>query len=240
MKKTFYFKTYVGISFFLLFQTLSAQESNYSDWSVAPMFGYKQIKSLSIYDLGVVVTRSIAEGHRVNLELSQRLSEPKLDQNWGSIPMNMKADISSLVAGVGYNWFPFVTSGSYGDFLNSITVMGGMWYVNKPEYSFDASLRDPLSWGDFTFSKEEIGSVATTIKTNKVQPYVGLGYNQFCLGGQFSVVVNGGVLYQGKPEVAMVATNMLRSTVESAARFEDNLGIYQFAPFAQLSFNYNF
>jgi hypothetical protein len=256
MKKTFNFKAYLGICFFLFFQMLSAQvaepaviivndtvptiEVNYSKWSVAPVFGYKQIKTLSIFDLGVVVTKSIAKGHRINLDLSYRTSGSNLDQYWHNTPMKMKVDIGSLVAGVGYNWFPFVANGVHGDFLKSITVMGGLWYVSKPEYIFDASLVDPLVWGDLTFSTEEIGMVATTIKTNKVQPYLGLGFNQFYLGNKVNLVVNGGILYQGKPEVTMVATNMLKPSEESAARLQDNMSVLEVAPFVQLALQYNF
>jgi hypothetical protein len=37
----------------------------------------------------------------------------------------------------------------------------------------------------------------------------------------------------------MVATNMLKPTEESAARFEQNLESYQFSPFIQLLIQFN-
>jgi hypothetical protein len=84
-----------------------------------------------------------------------------------------------------------------------------------------------------------VGNVATTISTNKVQPFVGLGYDTFYNSNNVSFSINGGFLYQGKPEVTMVATNMLKPTEESAARFEQNLESYQFSPFIQLLIQFN-
>lgn len=237
MKNNLLLKTYCVIIFCCLMQATNAQDSL---WSVGPVAGFKAIKSLVIYDFGVQASRTISTGQRLRLEASYRTSAPNLKQNWGAIPMNMKSNIGSVMLGAGYEWFPYVKSGGRNSLLKSLKVIGGAWYLDKPAYDFDASLQNPLIWGDFTFSPEEIGSVATNIQTNKFQPYLGAGYDEFYLGKQISFSVNGGFLYQGKPEVTMVATNMLKPTEESAPRLEQNLASYQFAPFIQLLLQYNF
>lgn len=212
----------------------------YSKWSVGPVIDVKIIKSLIVYDVGLRASRSLNDGQRLRVEASYRTSASNLEMNWGTIPMNMKAKIGSLIVGAGYDWFPFVTSGARSPFLKLLKVIGGVWYVDKPDYYFDAGLQDALTWGDLTFSPEELGSVATNIKTNKVQPYLGLGYDEFYRGERLSFSINGGFLYHGKPQVTMVGTNMLKPTEENAARFEQNLSSYKFTPLLQLLLQYNF
>jgi len=256
MKKKFNVKTYLAIACCMILQFAGAQtdgppakaaakETKESPttkeykWSVGPVIGFKSIKSVLINDIGVEASRTIRKGERAHLELSYRSASSNYEQNWGRIPMNMKTDIGSLLIGAGYDWFPFVRFGSDSDILKSLKVSGGAWYVNKPNYDFTASLRDPLTWGQLTFTPEQIGLVSTAIKTNKVQPYLGLGYDQFYMGKNINFSINGGCLYQGKPEVTMMATNMLKPTEESAARLEHNLSSYQFIPFVQLHIQYN-
>jgi hypothetical protein len=246
MKKKIYVKTYFVISLCLFLQIANAQfivkkadQTRDFRWSLGPVAGIKFIKSLVIYDFGLQASRTVSIGQRIRFEASYRTSGDNLKQNWGRIPMNMKTDIGTLILGAGYDWFPFVSSGNHREFLESLKAIGGVWYINKPKYYFDASLQDPLVWGSITFSPEEIGSVATTIETNKVQPFLGLGYDEFYLGKNINFSVNGGIFYQGKPKVTMLATNMLKPTEESAARFEHNLESYQFSPFVQIVIQYN-
>lgn len=250
MKRKFNVKTYFVISLCLLLEFANAQTNLPSEikksektkdslWFLGSIAGFKAIKSLVVYDAGILVSRSIAKGKRVHVEVGYRFSGPNLAQDWGAIPMNMKTDIGSLLLGAGYDWFPFVSDNSHGSFLKSVKVIGGVWYLNKSDYKFNASLQDPLVWGSITFSPTEVGNVATTITTNKVQPFLGLGYDDFYSSRAVNFSINGGFLYQGKPEVTMVATNMLKPTEESAPRFEQNLSSYQFSPFIQLLVQFN-
>jgi hypothetical protein len=210
------------------------------DWSFGSINGLKTIKSLFIYDLGLNLTRSLGEGQRVSLESSYRFSDPKLAQSWGRRPMNMKAEIATFVVGASYEWFPFVL-GKRGssDFFQSLKVIGGFWYVHNPVYFFDTSLAESVQWDTLTFSIEEVGSVFTTITTNKVQPFLGVGYDPFYLYKKISFSLKGGALYQGQPKVAMTASNMLAPTAGQASKFQSNLSDYQIIPFAQMSLQIN-
>jgi hypothetical protein len=250
MKKKCSLKTYFAIPLCLLLQLVSAQSiasdsfkpiqnAKDSQWSIGPVTGFKMIKSLVIYDLGIQLSRSVSAGKRVRVEVSYRSAGSNLAQNWGSIPMNMKTDIGSVLLGAGYDWFPFIRRSEDGKFLKSLKVIGGAWYINKPEYNFNVSLQDPLVWGALTFTPEEIGAVATSIKTNKLQPFLGLGYEPLYLIKNINLSIHGGFLYQGKPNVTMVATNMLKPTEESAVRLEHNLASYQFSPFVQMLVQFN-
>lgn len=211
-------------------------------WSLGLIAGGKTIKSLFVYDYGIQISKSIALGHRIRVEGNYRTSGPMFEQAWGSFYMNMKTDIGSLMGGISYEWFPFVYVGAQDvsfwklkpNFFRSLKVKGGAWYVKDPTYRFDASLVDPVKFGTIIFTTEEIGSVKTTIATEKIQPYVGLGYDRFYVGKRTNISLEGGVLYQGKPQVGMTATNMLKLTSTQAPKLQDNLGDYQIIPFAQI------
>lgn len=217
----------------------TSEKSKYSSWSIGPVADVRAVKSLVVYDLGLQISRTLSVGQRLRFEASYRTSASKLEMNWGTIPMNMKANIGSLILGANYDWFPFVAGGVHGPFLKSLKVIGGVYYTDKPEYYFDASLQDGLVWGDLTFSPDELGSVATNIRTNKVQPFLGMGYDEFYRGERINFGVNAGILYHGKPQVTMDGTNMLEPTEENAGRLEQNLSRYQFAPLIQLFIQYN-
>jgi len=239
MKKNNYGINSFLILFLLMAQLLCSQESGSYKWSIAPVTGLKTIKSLVIYDFGLQIAYSFNSSQRLRLEGGYRTSAPNLIQNWGSRETNMKSNINSVTSGLSYEWFPMVSFGSDSKILKQIKVFTGVSYLTNPVYAFDVSLTEAVSWGAITFTPEEVGSVATTITTNKTQPFIGLGYDTFNLGKKLSFGVNGGMLYQGKPQVTMVATNMLKPTETQAERFESNLQVYQFSPFVQLFLQFN-
>lgn len=211
-----------------------------SPWSVGFIAGGKTIKNLFVYDYGVTFTESSTRGQRLAIEVDYRTSGPMLEQNWGRYPMKMETNISSFMGGVNYQWFPFVSCAHEvkSGFLKSLKLKTGFWYVGNPVYEFNASLANPVTWGSITFTTEEVGSIATTITTNKIQPYLGLGFDRFYVGRRTNIVLEGGLLYQGKPDVTMVATNMLEQSSELGPIFQNNLGDYQFIPFLQLQLQF--
>jgi hypothetical protein len=235
----------------LCFSQLRAQESTDStaspnlsnkNWSFGLIAGGKTIKSLFVYDYGVYVTKSLTVGQRIRLEGNYRTSGPLFEQKWGSYTMNMATNIGSPMGGLSYEWFPFVhASGKTPrfwkfkpNFFRSLKLKAGAWYVQDPVYNFEASLVDPVKWGSITFSPQEIGSVKTTISTQKIQPYIGIGYDRFYVGKRSNISLEGGLLYQGKPQVSMTATNMLELTATQAPILQSNLGDYQIIPFVQV------
>jgi len=215
-------------------QTLSLAQT--SPWTVGFLAGGKTIKSLFVYDYGITLTKSIANGHRIGLEVDYRTSGPLLEQNWGAYRMNMETNIGSPMGGINYQWFPFVSTSRemQSNFLKSLKLKAGAWYIDNPRYEFKASLADPVTWGSITFTTEEVGSVATSITTHKIHPYLGLGYDRFYVGKRTNFVLEGGILYQGKPQVSMTANNMLEQSATLAPVLQNNLGDYQLIPFLQL------
>lgn len=218
-------------------QTMAfAQTAEYSPYSIGFLVGGKTLKNLFVYDYGITFTDSFAKGQRVGIEVDYRTSGPMLEQLWGKYLMNMESNISSGMGGVNYQWFPFVSCSREvkSNFLKSLKLKTGVWYVGNPVYEFSASLANPVKWGSITFTTEEVGSVATTITTQNFQPYLGLGYDRFYVGKRTNLVLEGGLLYQGKPQVTMTANNMLEQSSTLAPILQNNLGDYQFIPFLQL------
>lgn len=218
-------------------QTIAfAQTAERSPYSIGFLVGGKTLKNLFVYDYGITFTDSFAKGQRVGIEVDYRTSGPMLEQKWGSYLMNMESNISSGMGGVNYQWFPFVSCSREvkSNFLKSLKLKTGVWYIGNPVYEFSASLANPVKWGSITFTTEEVGSVATTITTQNFQPYLGLGYDRFYVGKRTNLVLEGGLLYQGKPQVTMTANNMLEQSSTLAPILQNNLGDYQFIPFLQL------
>jgi len=213
-----------------------AQTAERSPYSIGFLVGGKTLKNLFVYDYGITFTDSFAKGQRVGIEFDYRTSGPMLEQLWGKYLMNMESNISSGMGGVNYQWFPFVSCSREvkSNFLKSLKLKTGVWYVGNPVYEFSASLANPVKWGSITFTTEEVGSVATTITTQNFQPYLGLGYDRFYVGKRTNLVLEGGLLYQGKPQVTMTANNMLEQSSTLAPILQNNLGDYQFIPFLQL------
>jgi hypothetical protein len=229
---------------FLTGVACAQNESKSSTLSVGIIAGGKTIKSLFVYDYGLFMTKSLALGHRIRLEGNYRTSGPMFVQAWGRYKMNMQTEISSPMGGISYEWFPFVTAAGSSptiwkfkpNFFKSLKLKAGAWYIKDPIYHFEASLIDPVKWGSITFTPQEIGSVKTTIQTEKIQPYIGIGYDRFYVGRNANFSLEGGVLYQGKPQVGMIATNMLELTATQAPILQQNLGDYQLIPFVQIVF----
>jgi hypothetical protein len=96
----------------------TSNKSKSALWSIGPVADVRAIKSLVVYDLGLQVSRSLFVGQRLRFEAGYRTSASSLEINWGPIPMNMKANIGSVVLGANYDWFPFVASGAQDHFLN--------------------------------------------------------------------------------------------------------------------------
>lgn len=217
-------------------QTMAfSQTAERSPYSIGFLVGGKTLKNLFVYDYGITFTDSFAKGQRVGIEVDYRTSGPMLEQYWGRYLMKMESDISSGMGGVNYQWFPFVACKREvkSSFLKSLKLKTGFWYVGNPVYEFNASLAKSVSWGSITFTTEEVGSVATTITTQNIQPYIGLGFDRFYVGKRTNLVLEGGLVYQGKPQVNMVATNMLEQSSEVAPILQNNLGDYQIIPFLQ-------
>jgi len=216
--------------------TLAQTAKQPSPWSIGFIANVKARNNLFVYDFGITLTKSIAQGHRLGIEVEYRTAVPIFEQPWGRALMKMESNVSSGIGGVNYQWFPFVASSREvkSRLLKSLKLKTGFWYVGNPVYEFKADLVNPITWGSTTFTADEMGSVFTTITTQNFQPYLGLGYDRFYVGKRTNIVLEGGMFYQGKAQVTMLATNIISQTSEKGIVLQNNLEYYQLIPFLQL------
>ncbi len=110
---------------------------------------------------------------------------------------------------------------------------GGLMYnltnesaTGKPAYDF--------SIGNINVTPEKAGSLTINLKTNKLCPYIGLGFGRPVAYGYRVVSFNFdiGVLYHGKPKVDLEAEGMISPTAnqENEKIIEDNLSDFYLYP----------
>gem|GEM_PF-5427841 len=213
--------------------------TSFSNWSFSIVGGGKAAEGVIIYEAGVQIALTLFQGNRLRLEGLVRDSSRELDMQWGNYNLAAFTDMKTLMGALSYEWFPFVGNTPRGKFMRSLKLKAGVYYLDNPEYAFEASLEDEVRWGDVIFTTEEIGLVKTTVETQNVQSFLGLGYDTYYAGKRINLVFEGGLSYHGKPKVTMEATNMLRPTATQSSIVEDNLNGYRYMPFLQLSLQYN-
>ena len=210
-----------------------------SDYAINSIAGVTNFKNLFVYDFGVNITKAVSDESKINLSVMYRTSAPILDQNWGRYAMVMNSNISSGIINFRYDCFPLIDIDKF-KIIRNIKITAGLQYVSNPTYTFRASLRDAVKWGQLTFTQDEVGYVDLILKTNQLQPTLGIGYDEFFLNNKLSFGFDFGGVYNGYPNVTMDAHNMLEQTVNSVPRLQYNLRSYNVIPYLQLNLQYHF
>jgi hypothetical protein len=99
--------------------------------------------------------------------------------------------------------------------------------------------------GDF-YTGAEVGTLSSNTSFGSTSPYLGLGFD-FELFGKAGLNFDVGVLWQGEPEVTLVATGLLAddptfmaSLENERLALEDDVSDFKAYPVISLSFVYNF
>lgn len=190
--------------------------------------------------ISLEATKQVRKDALVNLSLGYRSYQADFRQDWAKKDVTTSPDVSTAILGASYDWFPFNDHAKMKPFFKALKVKGGLQYVFNPVYTFTSNLSEDVKWGQMTFTQEEVGTMYTTVKTNKLQPFAAAGYDQFFSGKQWSFGADLGWVYQGKPDVTMEATNMLEPSESQAEVMEENLKTWQFLPFVHLRVSYKF
>jgi hypothetical protein len=208
--------------------------------SIGPSGSFNMLQDVYIYDIGLQAGFKIHNGFRLNLDATYRSDfNSSYTMHWGSVPIDVSINNRSTIFSGQLDWFPLQTTTMWRP-LKLIKVIGGVRWVTNPSYASTASLHEALIFGQYTFQQQEIGSVNVQIHTKNFQPYLGLGIDPSNNRKRFNMGLQGGILYQGKPTVAMQANNMLRATVENAPILEKELASFQFIPFFKVFTHINF
>ena len=168
---------------------------------------------------------------------------------------------------VGGNTFPFSTTGTEGDieydidvtllsgkFLIDVHPFSGFFHisagalVNGNKADLTALSASTYTIGDVSFPASLVGNLTGTVDFNGFAPYVGFGWgNPFASSGNWSFRFEGGVVFQGSPNVALAADGPISSNPlflneleKERQKVEDDIDEYQYYPVLSLSVCYRF
>ncbi len=99
--------------------------------------------------------------------------------------------------------------------------------------------------GGFLLPPGQTVGLSGDVEVDNFAPFVGLGWDStFTSDSSWSVIVQGGVLYQGDPDVTLRQTSgpaISQSDLDAAARdIEDELDILRFYPVISIGLTYRF
>ena len=210
-------------------------KSKKSGWALGLNAGMNTI----FYNGGIDISRTIKRGNsRLHLGGSYLYQNINLTQMWGISTIGLLVKVNTPMINLTYDWFPFEKAATT-NFKKNFKLCGGINYILNPNYTFDATLLDETQWGSNTdgyiFTQENLGKVYSTITTNAITPFLGIGVDKFYSSERrTSLGFEVGCIWQGKPKVTMEATKMLTRTATQATLLESNLKGYQFQPYLKL------
>ncbi len=140
----------------------------------------------------------------------------------------------------------FYLTGNFHFPLTPFRLTAGI-FSNGNEAILVGSEATGYSMGGQTWTPAEVGTLTGTTSFGSTSPYLGLGFD-FEVFGKAGLNFDLGVLWQGEPDVSLVAVGGTQSgnpAFESAilaeqADLEDDLSSFRAYPVVSLSFVYNF
>ena len=131
-------------------------------------------------------------------------------------------------------------------FGNGFRLSGGVRYgANRVDLK--AKPDGFITVGGTTYSAADAGAVEGDLKLNRFAPYAGFGYQGHFMKDRLMLALDLGVLFQGRPNVHLEGTGILRGdpSFEAAVRreeqdVEDKLLILSYYPVIALTLSYRF
>ena len=152
-----------------------------------------------------------------------------------------KTDVGLFSGAVFADWHPFASG---------FRVSAGL-FRNQNKADVRALAADLYTLGGQQFTAEEVGALSGRVRFPNWAPFIGLGYstgwdNLDDDAWRFSI--DAGVIYQGKPRVALASEGGTLSGSETlnevitreAANAEDDLNAFRFYPVFQVGVGYAF
>ncbi len=152
-------------------------------------------------------------------------------------------------AGVNYdstlNLETFYATANLSFPLSPLRLTAGL-FSNGNEVNLTSVDSATFDIGGNTYTAADVGTLSSTTSFGSTSPYVGIGYD-FELFGKVGLNLDLGLLWQGEPEVSLLADGLLASdpTFQSALeterqQLEDDISDYKAWPVISLAFVYNF
>ncbi|MEM8817707.1 MAG: hypothetical protein AAFX56_15960 [Pseudomonadota bacterium] len=129
--------------------------------------------------------------------------------------------------------------------LSPFRLTGGI-YSNSNELQLTSVADGTFEIGGINFNAADVGTLSSVTSFPSTSPYVGIGYD-FTLMGRVGLNLDLGVLWQGDPEVTLVADGVLAtdptfiSALESERQeLDDEVSDYKAWPVLSIGFVVNF
>lgn len=145
--------------------------------------------------------------------------------------VNVRPDIEFLQGGLYGVYYPWARVGTKGKIeKRHWKLVGGVAARFSETYQANATIKEKFFFAGSTLSTEQVGYVQVNIRTLRLQPYVGMGYETFIAESPLGLFFDLGTYYQGKPWVKMKATGTLSDNAQNQQRLQDNLNGYRWFP----------
>ncbi len=121
-------------------------------------------------------------------------------------------------------------------FNNSLRLFGGVGLMYS-KIDFTATPSDSLRQGDVSLSPDEQGNIYFLLKTQRVCPFIGVGFGRIFPNKRVNFSADFGTYYIGSPKLRFYTTGMLEPTSAEESKLRNNLKNYYLLPYLTLSIN---
>jgi hypothetical protein len=148
------------------------------------------------------------------------------------------ARVNSLHGEASIKWHPW-GSEYYGEYeRNKFFVRAAISYKNSADYNVysDFQLKRPNRKFDGTDTA--IGRINIDLRTNKIQPYLGVGFQALRGDSRFILNIETGLYYQGKPDYTINEKGPRSYNVQNSTRAKKYLNSAVIYPQLKIAFGY--
>jgi hypothetical protein len=118
---------------------------------------------------------------------------------------------------------------------NNFYLFGGMAINNRKDIlQTKSTLTNTIEVGSFNLTQDQVGYVNLNLIAKRMQPFAGLGYQIEKPESNWLVALNAGMAYQGKPEINMSASGVLRLNARNEAQLTKNMQSLTYYPILQI------
>lgn len=141
-----------------------------------------------------------------------------------NIPFLMDGDIRLNTAQI---WFEYMPGEE-----KLLRIQAGFAYAFDNKIEVNARYGDTFMFNDFPVTPDRVGDMTITYESNKILPYLGLGFGHAVPKKLLSFSLEAGAYYRGEPQITIVGTELFRpnTTNENGAVISSNASKYKIQP----------
>ena len=129
----------------------------------------------------------------------------------------------------------------YAPFKNvGVHLVGGAAYILELKTDINQVPTGNYSYGDITFTPEEIGTIHTVADWKGFAWYGGVSFFKIVPKKRFNITLDLGTYYLSQPKTSITATNLLaqNASENNQIHWHENISQYRWLPVLQLNFNF--